>query len=123
MKAFVLWKTLIVLVALISVAFMIPKALSTQKDSMSNFYGSFQNELYAKSVYYIAKACLMRYDLKKCEEDSIDFQDGVLGSYRLQEENKNYIVEISIMHKNPRNLHIIRHFIRKSIKGLRASDV
>lgn len=85
------------------------------EDASTHFYGSFQNALYAKALYDVAKACLSSYDFQTCHKQA--FVDGIYrGAYELFEANDSYRVEIWVLHQNPRNLHIIRNFLTKKIK-------
>lgn len=116
MKSFVLWQVLVVFIGISGIVIIVPKVLGMQVDATSNFYGSFQNELDAKSVYEIAKQCIKLYGFEKCKEDSVVLENS-LGNYKIMKNNKDYLLEISIIHNNPRNLHKIRHFTKKKIKG------
>ncbi len=85
------------------------------EDASTHFYGSFQNALYAKTLYQVAKACLSRYEMQVC--DNQDFNEGIYkGGYELFDDKDSYRVEIWVLHQNPRNLHIIRSFLVKKIK-------
>ena len=88
----------------------------TQADATSNFYGSFQNALYAKTIYQIASKCIQKYqNLESCQSNT--FIRGIFsGDYQLTEYPTFYEINISILHQNPRNLHIIRNFYKKKIK-------
>lgn len=105
---------LFVLLGLVSLSALALRYLGSDVDSSSNFYGSFQNELFARSVYDIAKSCLKSYDFARCESDSIDFGE-FSASYTLTERASSYAIAIVVLHRNPRNLHIIRHFVEKEI--------
>lgn len=85
------------------------------EDANTHFYGSFQNALYAKTLYEVAKKCLSRYDFNHCQRQ--DFTDGIYsGGYEIFKLEQDYRIEIWVLHQNPRNLHIIRNFVAKKIK-------
>ncbi len=114
-RAYAMIYALFLLLALSGISGMVFGYFGRAIDGASNFYGSFQNELYAKSLYEIAKSCLKKYDFSQCQSDAIDFGD-FKGSYTLIEQKDFYEVQMVILHLNPRNLHIIRHFVQKEIK-------
>lgn len=106
---------LFLLLAILFVSQISLRYFGTSLDSSSNFYGSLQNEFFAKSTYEIAKACLKKYDFDYCKEDAITFGD-FQSSYEIFDEKDFYRIEIVLLHTNPRNLHIIRNLINKRIK-------
>ncbi|CBG40387.1 hypothetical protein [Helicobacter mustelae] len=115
MRAFGLWYGVILLMIFIGVSVMVPRSVGLQEDVISNFYGSFQNELFAKSLYELAAQCIKQKEKASCLEDGLDFE-GFEGSYQISEKADVYDVEIIVLHKNPRNFHIMRYFTHKIIK-------
>ncbi len=107
------------LIVLLSVGFISQMSLhylGGSEDSSTNFYGSFQNALYAKTLYEVAKKCLNRYDFNHCRKEEF-MLEGYSGGYELFEEGvDSYRIEIWVLSQNPRNLHIIRNFLTKRIK-------
>ncbi|WP_104697107.1 MULTISPECIES: hypothetical protein [unclassified Helicobacter] len=115
MKAYGMVYALLLLLAVTFSSQIVLKYFGASLDVGSNFYGSLQNEIYMKNVYEIAKKCLEKYDFNLCWEDEMVF-DHFSASYRLFEQEDSYKIEIVLLHKNPRNLHIIRSFTNKIIK-------
>lgn len=114
-KAYAMIYALFLLLFLSSVSGFVLRYFGNDIDGASNFYGSFQNELYAKSLYHIAKSCLKTFTFTQCQNDVVDFEN-FKGAYWLIEEESFYRIQLVVWHTNPRNLHIIRYFVEKEIK-------
>lgn len=87
------------------------------EDVATHAYGKFQNTLYIRSIYEIAKACLKNYDLTRCQYQNVyfDFHPDFQGGYEIKQSVNGYDIEIWSLHQNPRNLHMIRDFVVKKI--------